>query len=175
MIKFSCRKIIFIVPYVFVLLSCGTTDMYMKNVSFDKKPNKIVLGFIEKRTLSIEPHVEDTVRNALEFKLNEKGYSTFMWDGKNRNPSIDEIQKIISANTAELFIQGMIVENTTNDALEPKNVSMLSVSIYAANGELISQIRETSDDDIAQIKIMNEMISDIVNVFDKKINTNLKR
>ena len=136
---------------------------------------KIVLGFIERRTLSIEPRVEETVRDTLKFELSRKGYTVLPLDGKINYPSAEDMSKILSSNTAELFVEGMIVENTTSDAFDTKSVSLLSISIYNVSGELISQIRETSDDDIAKIRIMNTMISGLVDDLDKNLTRISKR
>jgi hypothetical protein len=153
-----------------IFSGCATIDVYFRE-DISGKPNKILIGFFEKRNYTIDPLVEKNIREALRFELNKRGYSANLYlaeKSKIINTS-DEIKKVLADTGADCLFQGSIALSSSGDAFSIENSAMLAVSLFDKNGKPIGEIRRAMNDDITQIDIITKSVSEIVNEFDSRI------
>ena len=59
---------------IVLLVSCPRVDVFIKENKIPTKPDKILIGYFEKRNLSFDPFIAKNFRDALRFDLFKRGY-----------------------------------------------------------------------------------------------------
>jgi hypothetical protein len=150
---------------------CSSVDYFVRSGPMPKKPNRIIIGVFEKRSLVIDGNVEKSIREALRFELRKKGYEAYMLGAEAQRPALkpEEIMKITADQKAELLLQGTISIDNGGDPLSSDNDSMIAVTVYDASGMVVCEIRHYCDQDIALTRVHRDAVSTIVSRLDAQL------
>jgi hypothetical protein len=161
---------------IIFLVSCSRIDLCIHQGGISKKPDKILIGYFEKRILEFDPYIEKNFRDALRFDLFKRGYRTELLS----LPVTDKSEKGISAynlssqkisefnlrHSSDLFIQGIISERSYGDAIETKTSTLVLLFLYNSEGKRIGEARYIASDTLASAETILRVSSTLVGRLD---------
>ena len=168
-------KVLFPLAVIF-LVSCYKIDICIQKGSISKKPDKILIGFFEKRILEFDPFIEKNFREALRFDLFKRGYrvellSLPVTDKSEKgisayNLSSQRISEYNSRHSSDLFIQGVISERSYGDAMETETSTLVLLLLYNREGKRIGETRYIASDTLAKAETILKVSSSLVKKLD---------
>jgi hypothetical protein len=161
-------KEIFWIMIIF-LLSCAKIDVCIKREGLSKKPENILIGYFEKRTLQFDPFIEKNFREALRFDLFKLGYKTELLaipvrrDGKDALKAFplgsQRISEFNHRHSSGLFIEGVISERSYGDAMESEMSTLVLLFLYNGDGIRIGEVRYIGSDTLARAETILKISS----------------
>ena len=166
-----------LLPLVIIfLVSCPRIDLCIQKESISKKPNTILIGYFEQRTLGYEPFIEKNFRDALRFDLFKRGYRTELLSMPVTGESARGIEvyhlnsrmigEYSRRHASDLFIQGVISERSYGDAIETRRSTLVLLLLYNSEGRRIGEVRYTASDTLASAETILRVSSTLVSRLD---------
>ncbi len=152
-------------------LSCfSSVDIHVKNNTYIPRPNKMLIGYFEKRNLSFNPFISKDFRDALQFEFFKRGFAIELLVMEKPSPQNEhpeeptgleavEIKKYLGKQSADLFIQGTLSERTFGDALKTETSCFVLISLHTSDGEKVCEARYMTSDTLANSEIVVKIAS----------------
>lgn len=164
-------------PLVIIfLVSCPRIDLCIQKGGMSKKPDKILIGYFEKRTLGFEPFIDKNFRDTLRFDLFKSGYMAELLPmpvtGELKNGievyhlNSRMISEYSRRHASDLFIQGVISENSYGNAIETETSTLVLLLLYNSEGRRIGEARYITTETLASAETILRVSSTLVSRLD---------
>ncbi len=163
---------------IIFLVSCSRIDLCIQHGSIPKKPDRILIGYFEKRILEFDPFIEKNFRDALRFDLFKRGYRVELLspviDGSKKgigpyNLSSQMISEYNRRHSSDLFIQGIISERSYGDAMETETSTLVLLLMYNSEGIRIGEARYITSNTLASAETILRVSSSLVGRLDSEL------
>jgi hypothetical protein len=160
---------------IIFLVSCYRIDICIQEEGIPQKPDKILIGYFEKRILDFDPFIEKNFREALRFDLFKHGYRVELLSpatgesGKGvemYNLSSQMIREYNRIHTSGFFIQGVISERSYGDAMETETSTLVLLLLYNREGKKIGEARYIRSDTLSNAETILKVSSTLVGRLD---------
>jgi hypothetical protein len=158
------------------IMSCASIELHFRQDAFKNRPELILVGPIESRSLAYLPYAAANLRESLRYEFFRRGFRSELLEGlaaeTREGPSMNDTdtmgpkkpsKRALSFNTpdrealaslcerhsADMIILGSFSESHSDDYADTKTTTLVSLIVYARSGEMAGEVRYLFGDSLA--------------------------